>query len=134
MELVINSERSLQSAIQQLTNDFNEKKYLKIKLSYGRQRSLSQNRALHKFCQQLADELNNAGLDMRKVMKQDVDIPWTMDAVKSNLWKPIQKSVTGLDSTTKPETSQYPAIYEVLIRHLGQKFGVHVQWPCKGEE
>lgn len=131
MELVINSDRSLVEAIEKLTSDYNEKKYVKLKLSYGRQRSQTQNKALHKYCQNLADQLNSSGLDMKKVIKQDVDIPWTMDAVKTYLWKPIQKAVTGLDSTTKPERSQYSDIYEVLNRHLGQKFGISVQWPSR---
>ena len=131
MELLINSEQALEAAIVQLRMQFNEKKYVKAKLSYGRSRTLTQNRALHKFCQMLADKLNEAGLDQKKVLKPEVEIPWTMEAVKEGLWKPVQEAVTGLKSTTKPETSQYSDIYEVLNRHLTTKLGVHVPWPTK---
>jgi len=131
MELLINSEQALEAAIVQLRMQFNEKKYIKAKLSYGRSRTLTQNRALHKFCQILADKLNEAGLDQKKVLKPEVEIPWTMEAVKEGLWKPVQEAVTGLKSTTKPETSQYSDIYEVLNRHLTTKLGVHVPWPTK---
>ena len=134
MELLINSEQSLEAAIVQLRMQFNEKKYVKAKLSYGRSRTLTQNRALHKFCQMLADKLNEAGLDQKKVLKPEVEIPWTQEAVKEHLWRPIQKAVTGLDSTTKPEASQYSDIYEVLNRHLTTKLGVHVPWPNKEEK
>lgn len=131
MELLINSEQALEDAIVQLRMQFNEKKYIKAKLSYGRSRTLTQNRALHKFCQMLADKLNEAGLDQKKVLKPEVEIPWTMEAVKEGLWKPVQEAVTGLKSTTKPETSQYSDIYEVLNRHLTTKLGVFVEWPSK---
>ena len=134
MELLINSEQALEAAIVQLRIQFNEKKYVKAKLSYGRQRTLTQNRALHMFCQNLADTLNDAGLDQKKVLKQEVDIPWTMEAVKEGLWKPIQEAVTGLKSTTKPETSQYSSIYELLNRHLTMKLGIHEPWPVKDRD
>jgi len=134
VELLINSEASLRAAQKQLEIQFQEKKFVKAKLSYRRQRSLSQNAALHLFCQQLADKLNEAGLDQRKVMKPSADIPWNMESVKENLWRPIQKAVTGLDSTTKPKTSQYPAIYDVLNMHLATKFGISVEWPKRRED
>lgn len=129
MELTINSDKSLEEAIGQIRKQYNEKRFVKIKMSYGRQRTLTQNRALHMFCDNLAKALNDAGLDMKRVIKQDVDIPWTGDTAKNYLWRPIQKAVTGLDSTTKPEASQYSAIYEVLNRHLSQKFGISVPFP-----
>ena len=131
MELLINSEQALEAAIVQLRMQFNEKKYIKAKLSYGRSRTLTQNRALHKFCQILADKLNEAGLDQKKVLKPEVEIPWTMEAVKEGLWKPVQEAVTGLKSTTKPEASQYSDIYEVLNNHLSSKLGIYVEWPTK---
>ncbi len=129
MELTINSDKSLNEAIAELTQQYNEKRFIKIKLSYGRQRTLTQNRALHLFCKMLAQALNDAGLDMKRVINKEVDIPWNADSAKNFLWRPIQKAVTGLDSTTKPEASQYSAIYEVLNRHLTQKFGISVPFP-----
>ena len=81
-----------------------------------------------------ADALNDAGYDMKRTIKQDVDIPWSQSSAKEFLWRPIQKIVTGLDSTTKPEASQYSAIYEVLNRHIAQKFGVSIPWPEKDRD
>jgi hypothetical protein len=131
MDLLINSNESLEIAIQLLRDQYADKRYLKVKVSYGRQRTLTQNRALHKYCDLLACALNEAGLDQRKVLKPSVDIPWTMDAVKTGLWKPVQEAVTGLKSTTNPEASQYSAIYEVLNNHLSSKLGIYVGWPSK---
>ena len=93
------------------------------------QRTLLQNSALHKYFQLLSDELNSAGLDMRRTLKPDLDIPWTPDSVKEHLWKPIQKAVMGQLSTTKLNRSQVSQVYEVLQRHMGEKHGIYVPFP-----
>lgn len=87
-------------------------------------RTLQQNRALHKFFGLLAEELNKAGLDMKVVLKPEVDIPWTAQMVKEFLWRPIQKAYIGKQSTTELEkVKEIDEIYEILNRHLAQKFG-----------
>ena len=67
-----------------------------------KRRTASQNDALHVYCRQLANALNDAGLDMREVIKPEVDIPWNDQTVKEYMWRPIQKVVTGEESTTRP--------------------------------
>ena len=92
-----------------------------------------QNRALHKYCEMLADALNAAGLDMKKTLKPEVDIPWNKDMVKEHLWKPIQEIVLDKKSTADLDTSEPSKVYDVLDRHLGEKFGIHVPWPKEEE-
>jgi len=41
------------------------------------QRTTKQNSALHKFFELVAETLNSAGLDMRKALRADIDIPWS---------------------------------------------------------
>lgn len=94
-------------------------------------RTIQQNKALHLFFDQLAEKLNDSGYDMRKVLKEGVEIPWNRQSVKEHLWRPIQQAVTGESSTTKPASSEYTKIYEVLSRHLSQKLGVYVEWPSE---
>ena len=97
-----------------------------------KQRTGLQNRSLHKFCQMLADVLNDAGYDMKRTLKHDVEIPWTMENVKNHLWRPIQIALTEKESTTELDTVEPTAIHEVLCRHLGTKLGVTVPpWPCE---
>jgi len=86
---------------------------------------------LHLYCERLAEALNDAGLDMKTVLKPGVEIPWTKESVKLHLWKPIQKAMTDTDSTREMETTDPSEIYEVLNRHLAQKFGVSVRWPSE---
>lgn len=99
-----------------------------IKVSYAR-RSYKQNNALHLYCQQLADELNNSGLDMKQVLKSSVDIPWTTETVKDYLWRPVQKQKTGKKSTTDLTKNEVSEIYEIINRYLGEKTGVYVEFP-----
>jgi len=94
-----------------------------------KQRTIQQNRAIHKYFALLARTLNEGGLDMREVLKPSVDIPWTTEMVKEHLWKPILKIMEGKESTTEMNTTDPGAVYEVLSRHLSQKYGVHVPFP-----
>lgn len=88
-------------------------------------RTIQQNRALHKFFELLADELNNAGLDQRKVLKETISIPWTQTAVKDQIWKPIQRAMYSKGSTTElDKDSEITHIHKVIMRELGEKFGV----------
>ena len=85
--------------------------------------------ALHLYCELLADALNSAGLDMKKTLKPEIDIPWTKDSVKRHLWKPILEAMTSKESTEDMDTIDPSSVYETLNRHLCEKFGVHVEWP-----
>ena len=78
------------------------------------QRTNQQNKALHKYFSMLAEALNDAGLDMKTVLKPEVDIPWTQDSVKTHLWKPIQEIMVDKESTTEMNTVDPNKIYEVL--------------------
>lgn len=93
------------------------------------QRTLTQNKALHKYFELLAEALNDAGLDMKTVLKPEIDIPWTKESVKKHLWKPIQEAMLDEVSTTKLDTKDPSKVYMVLDRHLNEKLGVSVPWP-----
>lgn len=110
---------------------YDKHRYVTFSWTTGRQRSPLQNRSLHLYCRLLADALNDAGYDMRKVLKEGVEIPWSERTVKEYLWRPIQRVVTGDESTTQPDRDEYPEVYETLYRHMAQKFGVTVAWPVK---
>ena len=102
---------------------------LQVEIIYNKKRTGKQNNALHKFFAILARVLNDAGLDQRKVLKPDVEIPWSDDAIKENLWRPIQIAVTGKESTAGLETHEVDKVYNVLSRHLSEKLNVDVPFP-----
>ena len=93
------------------------------------QRTLTQNAALHVYFKLVSDALNDAGLDMRKVLKPTVDIPWSPKTVKDYMWRPIMKAQFIKSSTTQMTTVEIDEVYNVLNRHLSEKFGIYVPFP-----
>ncbi len=98
-------------------------------------RTPKQNDSLHLYYEMLAKELNDSGLDMRKVLKPSVDIEWTKENIKEYIWRPIQKTLTGKDSTKElDKTTDIDKIYETINRYLSQKFKIHVPFPTEKKE
>ena len=127
---IINSEQSLAAYKLFLDAQFKKHKFLRLTVKTGKQRSQTQNAALHLFCSQLADALNDAGFDFRAFIKDGYPVPFNENLVKEHLWKPIQKAITGKESTTKPERHEYAMIYDSLNLKLAEH-GLFVPWPSK---
>ena len=87
-------------------------------------------KGLHVWLQAMADTLNDAGLDMKHVLKPEVDIPWTKLTVKEFIWKPILKVVQDEDSTLDMTTTDPDEILNIIARFMGEKHGVVIPpWP-----
>ena len=93
------------------------------------QRTDKQNKAIHKYCAMRAEALNDAGLDMKTVLKHNVAIPWTQATAKDHLWRPIQQAMLDKESTGDLDTDEVCKVYEVLNRHLAEKKGITVPFP-----
>lgn len=134
--LIINSEIALAKAQKQLADMWRENRYVEVEIRRkAKQRTLTQNRCLHLFCQWLADTLNDAGLDMRKTLREDVDMPWSPSSVKEYLWRPIQIAMTEKHSTTEITTVEPTDIHAVLSRHLGSRLGIQCpDWPKREDK
>jgi hypothetical protein len=92
-------------------------------------RTLSQNKSLHLMFEQLANELNDNGLDVRSTLKEDIEIPWNSYLIKELIWKKVQKAQLGKESTTQLTTKEINQVFEVIARHLAQKFGIVIEFP-----
>ena len=94
-----------------------------------KRRSPTMRQASHLWFKMVSIDLNNAGYDMKKVLKPTFDISWSEDGymAKNYLWRPVQEAVTGHESTTQPTNAQYMEIYENVNRRLP----VHTPWPCR---
>ena len=90
-------------------------------------RTAKQNAALHSTLRRLGDKLNEAGLDCKKVLKPEIDIPWTLDLVKDQLFNPIAQAMFH-KSSSELTTVEMTEVYEVLNRHMGEKFSIHQEW------
>lgn len=94
-----------------------------------KQRTDKQNRSLHLYFTQLAEILNDAGLDMRKTLKPEIEIPWSGKSIKEYLWRPIMKAQLNKESTTELTTKEIDEVFDVINRLLGEKFGLHIDFP-----
>lgn len=121
-----------QAAFEYLTKLVGQEATVEVRL-IANSRTIRQNSAIHKYFELLADELNNAGYSMMKVLNHEAEIPWTPASVKEHLWRPIQKAQLGKESTTKLETKEVGEVYETLNRHIAEKLGVHVPFPSIDE-
>lgn len=93
-----------------------------------KQRTIQQNKALHKFFSLLADECNDQGLTLQKLLQNKIDVMVTPVLVKEVLWKPIQKVMFNKDSTTELTTKEIDQVFDVVNKLLG-KYGIHIPWP-----
>jgi len=97
-----------------------------------RVRTPKQNRALHLYFTQLSEALNNAGFDMKKTIRQDIDIPWTPENVKEYLWRPVQKEMLKKRSTTKLDSvGEIEYIYDIVNSNIALRTGIHIPFPCE---
>ena len=98
-------------------------------------RSEKQQRSMELYFKLLAAKLEKAGLDIQTVLARAVSRPWNQLAVKELLWKEIQRATTGKKSTTKLDTREVNEIYDILNRHLTEKFGpdLHIPFPSEDE-
>lgn len=94
-----------------------------------KRRTVSQNRALWLFFELLADKLNSSGLDMKAVLKPQIEIPWSKQTIHDFLWVPVQDLQLGKKSTTELTTSEVSAVYETLNRFLAEKHGISEPFP-----
>ena len=93
-------------------------------------RTTQQNKSLWLWFTLLAEKLNDAGLDMRVLLKEGIDIPWNKQTIHDFIWKPVQKALLQKDSTTKLlKKEEIDKVYDTLTRHLGTKFGVYQEFP-----
>lgn len=129
---VVNSDRSCEEMVEEVRRLYREHHYVTFSWTEGRKRSDQQRKAIEVFCRELARELNDAGMDQRKVlaeMREGVELPWSQERVKEVLWREVQVAVTGKKSTTTLERDEVSKVYDILNRWTADKLGVSVEFP-----
>jgi len=125
----VNSDASLENFITHLRELYSDKKYVQVKWSTGKQRTLPQNNSIHLYCEHLAAHLNASGFDMKRVLAHKMDIPWSKQTAKEFIWNEAQKGQFNKVSSTKLERDEVTQVYDVLNRFFSDKFGLHVPFP-----
>lgn len=95
------------------------------------QRTILQNKSMHKDFELIADALNEAGIGMKAVFEiKNVDVQFSPATVKECLWKPLQDAMYGKKSTTELTTGEVSKVHDQLMEVLGQKLGLgYVDFP-----
>lgn len=102
-----------------------------------KKRTDSQNKALHKYLTLVAEELDRNGHTLQDVVKAitKVEIRPTMLNIKDVVWREIQKSQLGIESTTDLKKQQdIDKVYDVMNKWLGTYFEIHIPFPVDEEK
>ena len=96
-------------------------------------RTLAQNNAMHLYFTMLANELNKSGYSLTKVMREPqlytAEIEWSLESVKSYIWKPIQEALYKKKSTTSLSKSDITRIYENANIYTSERMGIGLPFP-----
>lgn len=134
-DFVVDSEYSEKLFINHIKSLRAEHGRVSFKISTGKKRTNKQNAALHVYFGLLADALNDAGYDLRRFfeLRPKIDIGWTTELVKKELWAPIQEVMLNKTSTADADRVEYTKVYETLNRFTAEKFGISIPWPNKDD-
>jgi len=127
----VNSDASLENFIKHLRALYEDKKYIQIKWSTDKAITIPQRNSVYLYCELLAKELNGRGLDMVKTLEHGVEIPWSKGTVKKHIWVKVQETQFENKSVNQLKTHEISKIYDVINRHLSDKFGVYVPFPSR---
>ena len=90
----------------------------------------AQRSAVHLWIRHVAEQLNDAGLEKRVVIERlgerGIDMPWTQESFKADVYKPIFQSVFAKQSTEEASTTDHDKIYHGLIRWFALEFEIEL--------
>lgn len=93
-----------------------------------------QNKAIHRYCELLAEALNEAGFSFNDQKVIQVEVQFTMENTKESIWRNVQTALyPDKHSTTELDTREVSEVYENINRFIGERAGVHVPFPSKEE-
>lgn len=82
-------------------------------------RTLQQNKALHLWCDQIANTLNYNNLYMTGIFGNDIE--WSMELVKTQIIKSLIKKLFDIDSTTKLKRKELDLLINTISLVFGEK-------------
>jgi len=94
-----------------------------------KQRTIQQNRSIHKGCSDVANVLIENGISLNKVIK-NLEIRPSMESVK-DIFRSIAESKYGIKSTTELQSNQIDSVWEDLIKSVSETTGIFIVFPAK---
>ena len=93
-------------------------------------RTLSQNRAMHKWFEMIASECKNKGVTMDMIVRKPAELPVTESLLK-DLFRFIGKKMFGKDSTAKFEKNELNEIIPVFDRMITERTDINIPFPSE---
>jgi hypothetical protein len=96
-----------------------------------KQRSLPQNASLHKYCDNLAKMMNDAGYDQKQLVGQFKDgfsLPVTMEMIKA-IFRAVGEAMYKKESTKDLTTVEIQEVYRVVDNRFAEITGCRCEWP-----
>ena len=99
-----------------------------------KKRTNQQNRALHKYCDLVAQAMDDAGYDAQTAITMPIQL--TGAIVKESIFKVFMKALfPEKTSTTELSTTEMQTVYNNMARGIALKFeGIDVPWPDRHGE
>ena len=96
-----------------------------------KQRTSQQNKSLHLYLTQVANELDRNGHTLQDVVKKitKVEIRPTMQNIKEVVWHEIQKAQFSKTSSAFLTKNEVNEVYDIMNKWLGVYFQIHIPWP-----
>ena len=129
MKVHLTTQDKINEAITQLANiEPNGAYEVEIK-RLPQTRTARQNRAIHLYCELIANQCVEQGVTIHQVLKEAVERQWTKEAVKELIWRQIQVALTGKKSTTELHREEVSKVAQIIGRNLAMKHGIDVPFP-----
>jgi len=99
-----------------------------------KQRTITQNRALHLAFNQISDLLVGAGIDQRMIMHDltGYSAPVTPEFLKL-VFKTIMWTMYRKDSTTMLSSTEMTNCFDVFSKFLGETYSLEISWPSNDQ-
>lgn len=140
-KLTVNSDASLDEAIELLRQSYAEYKCLDLDIKVkGKKRTGQQRKSLEVYCDAMAARFNEAGIDYVKWLdykaKKGIEAVWTQELFKdlfrdyaAALYPEIVRN--GKASTSRLKRDQMTKAYDLVNMRMSIIFGVGMQWPSE---
>ena len=95
-------------------------------------RTNAQNSSIHLYCDNVAKAFNAAGYDQKAVLEafNGVELENTKTSIKEDVWKRIQRILTGKESTKSLETDEVDLVYR-NVDTLTKRLNITLPFPDK---
>ncbi len=142
--IVINSDKSLQQAIQSISEEYSHHRYLKVNIKTGKDRSLEQNAISHKWYEIIASNLPEENMIGWKcfcklhfgvpiLRTEDDDFREAYDkAIKGLMYEQKLSVMNILPVTSLMTKGQLSRYLEAMQNHFTTRHGLVLEFPEEG--